>query len=310
MARQRLTDDAKGVFIISATPFNEDDSLDLDSADRLVDFYLEQGVDGLTILGVMGEAPKLTFEESVIFVKRVLKRVKDRVPVVVGVTNPGNANLDTLTRRVMDEGAAGVMIAPIPNLHTDEQIYNYFKGVFTTIGPDVPVVLQDYPPANDVYVSVPLVNRLFTEFPQIAVFKHEDCPGLTKITRLRQTSKEDGVRRVSILVGNGGLYYVQELMRGADGAMTGFAFPEMLVKVYALFAKGDVDAAEDLYDAYLPLTRYEQQPGFGLAVRKYVLYRRGVIKSPTTRKPGPALDKTSIAELERLIGRLEKRLKA
>lgn len=310
MARQRLTADAKGVFIISATPFNEDDSLDLDSTDRLVDFYLDRGVDGLTILGVMGEAPKLTFEESVSFVKRVLKRVKERVPVVVGVTNPGTANLATLTRRVMDEGAAGVMIAPIPNLHTDEQVHNYFKGVFAAIGPEVPVVLQDYPPANGVYFSLPLLNRLFAEFPQIAVFKHEDCPGLAKLTRLRQTAKEEGVRRVSILVGNGGLYYMQELMRGADGAMTGFAFPEMLVKVYALFAKGALEAAEDLYDSYLPLTRYEQQPGFGLAVRKYVLYRRGVIASPATRKPGPALDKTSIEELERLIGRLEKRLKA
>jgi len=115
---------------------------------------------------------------------------------------------------------------------------------------------------------------------------------------------------VSILVGNGGLYLSQELSRGVDGAMTGFAFPEMLVAVVALFRAGEQDRAEDLFDAYLPLVRHEQQPGFGLALRKETLHRRGVIASPKVRAPGPALSVADKNELTRLIGRVERNLEA
>src|SRR3546814_12309023 len=92
------------------------------------------------------------------------------------------------------------------------------------------------------------------------MLKHEDCPGLAKITALRQSAEREGRRRVSILIGNGALYYPQELARGVDGAMTGFAYPEMLVEVCRLHAAGKRDAAADLFDAYLPLVPHEQQP--------------------------------------------------
>lgn len=308
MAGTRLTEEAKGIFIISATPFAEDGRLDLESTDKLTDFYLSKGVHGITILGIMGEAQKLTYDESILFMRRVLKRVNGRVPVVVGVSNPGLATLNALSQQAMDDGAAGVMIAPVTGLHTDEQIYNYFETIFGRIGLAIPICLQDHPLSADVFFSAALVNELISSFPQIVVFKHEDWPGLTKITKIREDGKRSNIRRVSILVGNGGLYLPQELQRGVDGAMTGFSYPEMLVQVYDLFARGDVDAAEDLFDVYLPFTRYEQQFGFGLAVRKYVLCRRGAMASPVTRKPGPRLDKTTIAEVEGLIKRLERRL--
>jgi len=141
------------------------------------------------------------------------------------------------------------------------------------------------------------------------MLKHEECPGLTKVSRVRQASDE-GLRRVSILVGNGGLYLPQELARGADGAMTGFAFPEMLVAVVALHRAGEQDRAEDIFDAYLPLVRHEQQPGFGLALRKETLYRRGIISSPKVRAPGPALSAIDKSELTRLTRRVERNMEA
>jgi 4-hydroxy-tetrahydrodipicolinate synthase len=208
----------------------------------------------------------------------------------------------------MDSGAAGVMIAPAPGLRTEEQVGAYFATVFAELGPDIPVCLQDYPQSTGVYLSVPALYRLVDAFPQLVMFKHEDCPGLPKLSRIRQDV--GGHRRLSILVGNGGLYYPQELRRGADGAMTGFAFPEMLVRVYELFQSGDADAAEDLFDLYLPLVRHEQQPGFGLAVRKEILRRRGVIRSAAVRRPGPALSSDDHAELDHLLARLSSRLAA
>ncbi len=304
----RLTEEAKGVFIISVTPFEEDGALDLTSAARLIDFYIDCGVAGITILGMMGEAAKLTPEEAADFAAFALKRVEGRVPVVVGVSAAGLDNLARLSAQVMDVGAAGVMVAPTPGLATDEKIRGYYAAICQVIGPEVPLVYQDFPQATGVQLSVPTFNRLVDDHPQIVMLKHEDCPGLGKITEIRESAEREGRRRVSILVGNGGLYLPQELARGADGAMTGFAYPEMLVEVCRLYTAGEAERAEDLFDIYLPLVRHEQQPGFGLAVRKEVLRRRGMIASARTRKPGPSLTTRDQAELDHLMARLERRL--
>jgi 4-hydroxy-tetrahydrodipicolinate synthase len=165
------------------------------------------------------------------------------------------------------------------------------------------MVFQDYPQATGVHVSVATILKLTRELPQIVMLKHEDCPGLAKLSAMR-----DSGTPISILCGNGGLYLPMELARGADGAMTGFAYPEMLVAVVTAHKAGDPDRAEDLYDAYLPLIRHEQQPGPGLAIRKEVLRRRGVIATARTRAPGPSLTPTDHDELTRLIARVERRL--
>ncbi|MBK17618.1 MAG: dihydrodipicolinate synthase family protein [Rhodospirillaceae bacterium] len=302
-----LDETAKGVFIISATPFEEDGALDLESTDRMVDYYLESGVTGMTILGVMGEAPKLTPDESITFCERVLNRVEGRVPVVVGVSAPALGAIQTLTSNVMNIGASGVMVAPMAGLRTDRQIENYYHDVCETLG-DTPIVLQDYPPSSNVYFSVELLNKLFADLPSLKILKHEDSPGLRKISQFRQDEEAGNRRRVSVLVGNGALYLPQELQRGVDGAMTGFAFAEMMVQVCALHSNEKFEEAEDLFDAYLPLVRHEQQIGIGLALRKDVLRRRGIISSATTRKPGPALDSTDAAELSALLVRLNRNL--
>jgi 4-hydroxy-tetrahydrodipicolinate synthase len=304
----RISEETKGVYVIAATPFADDGALDLASTDSMVEFYLDCGVDGLTILGVMGEAPKLTPEESVTFLTRVLDRVAGRAGVIVGVSNPGLDNLARLAQTAMDKGAAGVMVAPLAGLNTEAKVLGYFEQVCKALGPDVPLVYQDYPQTTGVPVSVQTLNILIDRHPQLVMLKHEESPGLAKVTALRQSAERDGRRRVSILVGNGGLHYPQELARGVDGAMTGFAYPEMLVEVYRLHAAGKRDTAEDLFDAYLPLVRHEQQPGIGLALRKEILKRRGAIASAKVRAPGPSLTPEDQAELTRLIERVERRL--
>ncbi|PRY99639.1 4-hydroxy-tetrahydrodipicolinate synthase [Jezberella montanilacus] len=304
-----LNESAKGVYLITVTPFKDDGALDLDSTDRMVDFSLESGVTGLTILGIMGEAPKLTAEESKLFVKRVLARVAGRVPVVVGASAAGFASMGELTKSVMDMGAAGVMVAPAATVRTDDQILAYFDMVNHTLGSDVPWVLQDHPVATGVQMSTRVVLSILKNSPRCVMFKHEDSPGLAKLSAIRAASDKGELRRVSILTGNGGgLFLPEELVRGADGAMTGFAYPEMMVDVCAAYARGDVDAAFDIFDAYLPLARYEQQQNIGLAVRKHILAARGAIASATVRKPGPSLSAMDLADLNRLIARQEKRL--
>ncbi len=302
-----LDESARGFYMISATPFTDDGAMDWSSTDRLMDFHVECGIDGITILGIMGEAPKLTPDESAAFVKRVIQRLGPEMPVIVGVTSAGFGIAGDLARLSMDLGAAGVMVAGTGALKTDDQIYAYFDGIIKELGPEIPVVLQDYPQTTNVYFSPTLLNRLFNDFPSIKMMKHEEAPGLRKISKIR-AAEDSGARkrRISILVGNGGQHLMQELARGVDGAMTGFAFPEALVEVIKLWFAGKREAAEDLYDAYLPVIRHENQLGLGLALRKETLRRRGIIASARARAPGPVLDADDQAELTHLLDRLER----
>lgn len=304
----RLTEDANGVYIIALTPFTDTGALDLDSTDRMVDFYLERGATGLTVLGMMGEAQKLTTDESRIYVRRIIDRVGGRVPVVAGVSSAGFASMKSLTDMVMDDGAAGVMIAPPATLRNDQQIIGYYQQAADFLG-DVPFVLQDFPLVTSVTIPVSVIQEIIDRIPTCVCLKHEDWPGLGKISALRKHSEMAGKRRISILCGNGGLFLPEEMERGADGAMTGFAYPEMMRDVVRFQREGALKSAQDLFDAYLPLARYEQQPGLGLSIRKYIMARRGAIASAALRKPGPGLSKDDIAEIERLIERQTLRLK-
>ncbi len=294
--------DAKGVYVIAPTPFHPDGRIDEASIETMCDFFVKAGVDGMTVLGQLGEAPKMTHDESVGIVKRVLSRVK--LPIVVGVSAPGFAAMRALTQDVMALGASGVMIAPPNTLRTDDSIVQYYRQASEAIGVDVPFVIQDYPLTFSVQMTPAVIRRIHTECPACWFLKHEDWPGLEKISQLRAWEKDGSMRRLPILIGNNALFLDFEMERGANGANTGYCFPDMLVDVVRLSKAGDRDAAHDLFDAHLPLIRYEQQPGPGLAVRKYVMMRRGIIASDTLRKPGPALTSMARAEVDYLLARL------
>ena len=303
-----LNENTKGVYVIASTPFHDNGAVDFDSIDRLVEFYVEEGVHGLTVLGIMGEAPKLTEDEKSAVLERYIKRVAGRISIIVGASNPGIDNVVNGAKSFMDAGAAGVMISGIGGLNTDEKVQRYFDQIMGKLDGGAPVCLQDYPQTTGATFSVGIINQLIRDHAGIVMVKHEDAPGHQKLTRIRMAPETDNLRRVSILVGNGGLYIPQELARGADGIMTGLAFPNMLVEVYEKFAAGDPASGEDLYDLYLPFIRHEQQLGIGLVIRKEVLRRRGVISCAAVRAPGPKLNDIDMAELTALIERLKSKL--
>ncbi len=299
----KLTADAKGVFPIAPTPFFDDGAVDYASIDRMMDFYLACGSTGLTVLGQLGEAPKLDFSESLEIASRVIAK-SGGLPLVVGVSAPGFASMRSLTREVMDRGAAGVMIAPPNTLRTDDQIVAYYHQAVEAIGGDVPFVLQDYPLTFSVQMAPSVIRRIVTDLPSCVMLKHEDWPGLEKISALRRFEADGSMRHISILCGNNGLFLDYEMARGADGANTGYCFPDMLCDFVRMVGEGKTEAAHDLFDAHLPLLRYEQQPGVGLAVRKYVMMRRGILASAAQRRPGSALTPQARAEVDHLLTRL------
>jgi 4-hydroxy-tetrahydrodipicolinate synthase len=303
----RIDGESRGVYPIAPTPFDERGGIDWDSLDRVIDFYREVSCSGVTVLGLLGEAPKLEASEAISIVKRSVARARD-MSVIVGVTAPGFAAMRTLAHASMEAGAAAVMIAPPPSLRTDEQIAGYFASAVDELGDAVPIVLQDYPLVYNVVLTPRIIARIVNTHPSIVMLKHEDWPGLDKISELRRLTAEGEMRKTSIVCGNGGVFLDFELARGADGAMTGYAFPEMLVELCRLSWSGQSAQAHELFDAHLPLIRYEQQPGIGLAVRKYVLKKRGLIASDAQRRPAMRLSEAAAKEIDLLLDRLGHRL--
>jgi 4-hydroxy-tetrahydrodipicolinate synthase len=292
----------QGVYVIAPTPFHADGRIDESSTDRMTDFFVECGVTGITVLGQMGEAPKLEHQEALDIATRVIRRAK--LPVIVGVSSPGFAGMRTLSRAVIDAGAKAVMIAPPPTLKTDDQIVTYYHQAAEAIGADVPFVIQDFPLTFSVVMTPSVIRRIVMENPSCIMLKHEDWPGLEKISTLRGFERDASMRHISIFCGNGGIFLDFEVERGADGAMTGYCFPDMLVDLVRFTAARKRDVAHDLFDAHLPLIRYEQQPVIGLAVRKYVLMLRGILDSDTQRRPAASLSTTARSEIDYLLQRL------
>lgn len=297
-----ITTSTRGVYAIAPTPFLPDGSLDAGSLGRMTDWYRQRKVDGLTILGIMGEAQKLEPEESLTLVREVIATAAG-LPVVVGISAPGYLAMRSLSAKSMQLGAAGVMMTPPSAMRTDDQIVGWFAGAVAAIGADIPWVLQDHPTMTGVIMAPGVISRVVEAHPSCVMLKHEDWPGLEKISTLRAWQTEGVMRPISILCGNGALFLDLEMGRGADGAMTGYAFPEMLRRVVDL-SSSDPEAAADIFDAHLPLLRYEHQSGVGLAVRKHILARRGAIAHASLRAPGGKLSQQAEAEVALLLARL------
>lgn len=293
-----MLDKISGLFVVAQTPFADDGAVDLNSIDSLSAFYYRHGAQGLTVLGVSGEAAKLTPTEAIAVATRFVEASEGR-PIIAGVSNPSLAQLAEVTGACMAAGCAGVMIAPAASVKTDEDLFRYFGAVFDQIG-DTPVVLQDFPFASGVKMSVPAILKLMELFPQIKVVKEEDLPSCQKISRM----KAEMGREFRILTGNNALYLTHEMERGIDGPMAGFSFPEVLTGVYDLMKGGERDAAHDLFDRYLPLMRYEALGEWGIAVRKLIMHKRGAMASPAMRKPAPALSATDLEEIQYLLDRI------
>ena len=269
-------------------------------------FLIRCGSQGITILGVMGEYQKLSESETIEVAQRFIKRAAGRLPIVVGVSNPGTYPLVKTARAVMEMGAG--------RRHGDANAGRRGSGGRKLHALDPhrartvdPVCVQDYPKLTGA-ISPPITfPRLVDAFRRSPCSSTRTCPAFKAVGDKQCRNGKSGRRYVSILCGNGGIHLPQEYLRGADGAMTGFAFPDMMVRMHALFAAGKPEEGEDLYDLYLPLMRHELQPGVGLPIRKEILRRRGAIRSAAIRAPGPKLDATDMAELDRLLARLAKK---
>jgi 4-hydroxy-tetrahydrodipicolinate synthase len=287
----------KGIVPILATPFHDDESVDLDSLSRLVEFMAGIGVDGVTVLGVLGESNRLSDEERAKIVKTAVAAAQGRIPVVVGTSHTGTGVVRYYSRIAQDLGAGAVMVTPAKEPVPDEdRILESFRRI--SDGLSIPIVLQDHPASTEVHMSVALMLRLLQEVPGIKCIKEEAVPTAAKIRQLREGSKENPV---PILTGLGALYAPFDLEAGSDGFNTGFAFPEVLMAMLRAAKRSDWKRVYQLYSWFAPLIVFEQQPG--VAIRKEILRRRGLLQSARARHPGATISAPVAKQLEALLER-------
>lgn len=288
----------KGVFSVLPTPFLDDGSLDLDSLRRVIDVFLAGGVNGFTALGVTGEVARLNESERDTVLQTVISHVNGRVPVVAGTTSDGLRTCVEYSRRAQDAGASAVMVSPprMPKLNS-EAVVNHFRMLSQALTIDI--VVQDFPPIAGFTMEPALLARIAREIPSARIIKLEDPPTPLKTAQILKHSEG---APVSILGGLGGVYLLEELLSGAAGAMTGFAFPELLVEIVRLFHAGKIDESADAFYRSVPLMRFEFQQGIGMALRKEMLRRRGILKSAAIRAPGALLDTAALTALDHLAG--------
>ncbi|MGE3856222.1 MAG: dihydrodipicolinate synthase family protein [Dehalococcoidia bacterium] len=286
--------DFRGVFPILATPFHEDESVDLESMQRMVGFMARIGVDGVTVLGVLGESNRMTDRDREAIVRASVEAAGD-LPVIVGTSHPGTNATIELSQMAESLGAAAVMVAPsyepIPG---DDRVLDYFGRVGAAI--DIPLVAQDHPASTQVHMPVPLLIRIIEQVPAVACLKEEGVPTPARVAALRRGMT---TRQVPVLTGLGALYGLYDLEQGSAGFNTGFAFPEVLMAMVRAAQAGDWTAARELYARFLPLIVFEQQPG--VAIRKEILRRRGLIAGAHVRHPGAGLAREIEEQLTRVL---------
>ena len=284
-----------GVYNIMPTPFKEDETIDLQSLKSVTEFMLTSGVHGITVLGVLGEAHKLTDAERDVVLSTVIDVVDGQIPVCVGTSHASTYGCIATSERAIELGASSVMITP-PKLMrpSDAAMRDHYITLANTL--EAPIVIQDHPSSTGVYMSTEFLLDLADSEPSLSNIKLEDEPSPKKASDLLSQNAE-----MKIFGGLGGIMFMEELRHGAVGTMTGFAFPNVLVRIYDKFNDGDLKDAEELFNRYCPLISFENQKYINLPLRKQAYYRRGIIGSPTARKPHAPIDQMTLDELDKLL---------
>lgn len=290
----------EGIYVIVSTPFDERGRLDTGSFATLLDATVRTGVQGITILGVAGEAPRLNDAERERLTDIAMTAIGGRVPAIVGVSHDGTDVTIERTQAAKAAGAAGVMIAPPNFSKVGKGLIEHYRRIGAEGG--LPIVLQDYPPVNGVSMSPQFMAELVTAVPEVVTIKLEDIP---TAVRIRQTAAALPQGRITFQGGLSGVWLLDELRAGASGAMTGFPYPEILVAIWQAFRACNESEAAALYYRYLPLMLLDGQPGTGVAARKEVQVRRGQIKHATVRAPGLSLDPQAKRDLHSLLDTLD-----
>jgi 4-hydroxy-tetrahydrodipicolinate synthase len=271
---------------VLATPFHGPDlAVDRDSLRREVELYLAVPADGFVVLGVFGEGIALDSSEQAQVVRTVAEAAGARTPLVVGVSALTTAVAVEQARNAAGAAGAGLAAVMVQANSGDPAVLTaHLTAIHEATGAGI--VLQDYPVASGVRVTVDQILAVLADCPFIVAVKSEAPPTAAAIGRLTAGTA------VPVFGGLGGVGLLDELAAGAAGAMTGFSHPEGLRAALDAYADGGFAAARAAFSPWLPLVNFEAQPGIGLAIRKEILRQRGVFADSAVRRPAPCAPET------------------
>jgi 4-hydroxy-tetrahydrodipicolinate synthase len=283
-----------GVHSVLVTPFSPAETVDERSIETLIDYCAEAGVAGVLVLGVLGEADRLSDVEREQVIDAAIMHARGRIQVTVGVTHQASVVAAARARFAARAGASAVMASPPVGSSVGPALRDYFRRIAD--GLDVPLVVQDHPASSGVHMPAAFLAELAKELPPGAAVKLEAPPTSAKIAALVKV-----VQQLQVFGGLGGVSLLQELGAGASGTMTGFALPDLLVRIVEAYGACDAERAQRIFERALPLMIFEAQPVIGLGVRKEILRRQGAISSATLRSPTAVLDELTLASLDELL---------
>jgi 4-hydroxy-tetrahydrodipicolinate synthase len=290
----------KGIYPIVPTPFLDQGEIDYPSIERLVKFMVQKRVHGLAILGALGEGHKLTDPERTKVIAKYRGLLPKGMGLVVGVRALATVPAIKMVHCARELGADAILLGP-HTIQKDLPLIEYYQQVSDAA--QIPCIIHDYPAATGITMSVPLINRIVEVSANIGYIKLEDPPTGMKIQALAKTTGP-GLKVFGAL---GGLYALEELELGAVGVMTGFVYAELLVQLFERVQRTQWKRAAKLFYDFLPLNRWEFQPGIGVSLRKQVLKQIGIFSSAKVRHPGPDADPKTVAQLFRIVDHLREK---
>ena len=284
----------RGIYPIVPTPFLDNGEVDYASIERLIECIVAKKVQGIAIMGALGEGPKMTDSERTEIIKLYRKRMPADMHLVVGTRAPATDPAKLQAIKARDLGADALLLGP-HGIQKDKPLLEYYQQV--SAATDIPSIIHDYPAVTGITMSVELITRMFETADNIQYLKLEDPPTGMKFQALQKTVGAP----LKVFGALGGNYALEELQLGAVGIMTGFVYAELLVKLFNHAQAGEWDAAKQLFYDFLPLTRWEFQPGVGISLRKHLFKRMGVFTSTRVRHPGMEADAKTVEQMIQIV---------
>jgi 2-keto-3-deoxy-L-arabinonate dehydratase len=292
----------QGIYPILNTTFHEDGTLDRASQLRLADFLLEEGAHGLGLFGNASEGYALTEAERVSLMRDISRHVDGRVPLVASSGHTGTQAAVELSKQMEDLGADALMVLPPYFLRTDgDGLMHYFDAISRAVS--IPLMVQDAPLMTQVALPAALLARMAREIENVRYAKVEAPPTVPKVSAVLEAASG----RLTVFGGLNCQFMIEEMARGARGMMPGSDLIGELVEIWNAVETGDPDTAWNVFSGILPMIRFELQPGMGVSAMKHNLAARGVISSAMVRHPTASLDARSLAELDVLRRRTQRR---
>ena len=291
--------DNNGVHFMMPTVFNDEDSIDIKSMYSVCKFAKNSGCKGLVLLGVMGEAHRLSEHERNFLIEEISQLSKELgLILTIGASAESGYLATSYAATASESGAEQVMVAPpIMKKPNENVLFRYYEDINNSIEKNTRIVIQDLPEQSGVHKSPQFKVDLHKNLDKVNSIKLEDPPTPSKISKIDKLRSKD----LKIFGGLGGLFFLEELIRGASGTMTGFAFTEILVEIYNLFSEDKITEAKDVFYKWLPLIRYENTAGISLSIRKEILRKRKITSYSNVRYPSPAMDEDDKKELDFIL---------